>query len=689
MTNPVARVLPLLGIPHLDRLFDYAVPEKCDAEAQPGVKVRVRFAGRLVDALLVERRRTTDHVGELAPLNRVVSPVRIVPPHLWDLVNRLADHYAGTRSDVIRAIVPSRHATAEKSGLFGGGASWEELYGSLVSRDDLVAAPCDAAAQGWAGYRHADSFLTAVLDGRAARASWLWTTGEDWPARLAELAATVAWSGGGVLIVAPDQRDVDRLTTALRRFLSAAQITELTAKVGAAARYRRHLAVLQGQGRVVVGTRSAASAPVKDLRLAVLVGDGEDSLVDPRAPYLHAREVVRMRSELEGCGLIVGGVHRTAEVQQWVEEGFTPTLRAEPDVLRARLPWIHALDDIHDAHQNHARMPSAGYKAIRKALDAGHPALVQVPRRGYAPAVACSSCRTPARCRRCNGPLEIPGGSGDGSKDDAAAPRCRWCGALEGHFTCTSCGGHALRMSVVGQERTAEELGRAFPGVGVTVSGGGQVKDSLPDAPRLVVATPGAEPVVDGGLYSAAVLMDAWLPLGRADLRATEQSLRQWMEAAALVRPREDGGEVVLVSPTADPTAQELIRWDPEGAAATELGNRREAGFPPAVVMVAVDGTSTSLDQLQDAWTPPESIGPVELLGPVELPPGIRRPAGLGEPEAGEARRLIIRVPASGGTDDGAGAETLGASLRAALSLRATRRQSDPLRVVVDPVRVG
>lgn len=690
--DPVARVLPLLGMPHLDRLFDYAVPAKFDAEAQPGVKVRVRFAGRLVDALLVERRRTTDHSGTLAPLNRVISPVQIVPPRIWSLVKRLADRYAGTRSDVIRALVPARHASAEKEGLFGNGASWEELYGSLVSREDLVDAPATAAADGWAGYRHADSFLRAVVDGRQARASWLWAPGEDWCARIAEAAATVAWRGGGVLIVAPNQREVDRITAALRVFLSAAQITELTAKVGPNARYRRHLSVLAGQGRVVVGTRSAASAPVNDLRLIVLVGEADDNLVDPRSPYMHARDVLRLRSELEQTGLLVGGAHRSAEVQRWVEDGFTPTLRATPELLRARMPWIHGLDDIHDAHAGHARIPSAALKAVHRSLDAGLPCLVQVPRRGYAPAVACSSCRTPARCRRCNGPLELPAGQSDG---EPSVPRCRWCGALEGHFTCGSCGGHALRMSVVGQERTAEELGRAFSNTPVIVSAGGQMRASVPARPGLVVATPGSEPVVEGGGYGAVVVLDTWLTLGRADLRATESALRQWMEAACLAVPRDTGdddgthatGEVVVAVAPDDPTMQALIRWDPEGAAAAELETRREASFPPAVTLVVVDGTPTSLEQFEDAWTVPEEsdgVGAVEQLGPVELPPGVRLPAGLGEREADRARRLIIRVPATGD-----GVEALGRSLRAAAALRATRRQSDPLRVVVDPVRVG
>ena len=56
-----------------------------------------------------------------------------------------------------------------------------------------------------------------------------------------------------------------------------------------------------------------------------------------------------------------------------------------------------------------------------------------------------------------------------------------------------------------------------------------------------MVATPGAEPVAAGG-YAAALLLDTWLALARADLRASEESLRRWLNAAALVRPAGDGG---------------------------------------------------------------------------------------------------------------------------------------------------
>ncbi|RRR62657.1 primosome assembly protein PriA, partial [Streptomyces sp. RP5T] len=127
---------------------------------------------------------------------------------------------------------------------------------------------------------------------------------------------------------------------------------------------------------------------------------------------------------------------------------------------------------------------------------------------------------------------------------------------------CQACGGFRLRAQVVGARRTAEELGRAFPAVPVRTSGREHVLDTVPGAPALVVSTPGAEPVAEGG-YAAALLLDGWAMLGRPDLRAGEDALRRWIAASALVRPQEAGGTVVVVAePTLRPV-QALVRWDP------------------------------------------------------------------------------------------------------------------------------
>ena len=81
----------------------------------------------------------------------------------------------------------------------------------------------------------------------------------------------------------------------------------------------------------------------------------------------------------------------------------------------------------------------------------------------------------------------------------------------------------------------------------VRTSGRDAVLAAVPAEPALVVATPGAEPVAEGG-YAAALLLDGWALLDRADLRAGEEALRRWLAAAALVRPARDGGRVVVVA---------------------------------------------------------------------------------------------------------------------------------------------
>src|ERR1044072_8385806 len=104
----------MLSVPHLDREFDYLVSAEQSDDAQPGVRVRVRFHGRLVDAFVLERRSETDHVGKLGWLDRVGSPAQVLTPCQGRISDSAAARYAGTRADVLRLAVPPRHANVEK-----------------------------------------------------------------------------------------------------------------------------------------------------------------------------------------------------------------------------------------------------------------------------------------------------------------------------------------------------------------------------------------------------------------------------------------------------------------------------------------------------------------------------------------------------------------------------------------------
>ncbi len=650
--RPVAQVAVDVNLAHLDRPFDYQVPEQLADRAVPGARVRVRFAGRLVDGFVLAREDTSEHTGRLGWLEKVVSPEPVLGPELAGLCRAVADRYAGTLADVLRLAVPPRHARVEAE-------TPAERPGPEASEQ-----------HGWGAYPRGPALLEALAAHRPAHAVWQALPGEDWPGRLAEAAATTAAAGRGAVLVVPDRRDLDRVQAACEAVAGADAVVALAADLGPAERYRRWLAVARGQVRIVVGTRAAAFAPVADPGLIAVWDDGDDTLAEPRAPYPHARDVAMTRAHRDGAALLVAGFARTAEAALLVASGWAHDVVADRATVRVRGPRVTSIgeDDrqlLRDPASRAARMPGVAFEAARAALGVGAPVLVQVPRRGYLPAVACARCREPARCRRCAGPMALPAGA-DG------VPTCRWCGTPDAAYRCGACGSPQLRALAVGSARTAEELGRAFPQTVVRSSGGGApVLDTVPGGPALVVATPGAEPIADGG-YGAALLLDGAVLLARPELRAGEETLRRWFGAAALVRPASEGGRVVVIAESSTAAVQALVRWDPVGHAATELASRTELSLPPAMRLAAVDGPPPAVADLLAAL--PDDV---EVLGPVELPPGTKLPGAEERTEGAE--RCLVRVPRTEG-------RTLARELHAAQAVRSARKEREAVRVLLDPL---
>ncbi|WP_299058107.1 primosomal protein N' [uncultured Nocardioides sp.] len=648
--EPVASVLVDVPLAHLDRPFDYLVPADAAETARPGVRVKVRFAGQDVDGFVVARKDASEHGGTLRPLRRVVSAEPVLHPEVVELTATLAHRYAGTRGDVLRLAVPPRHATVEKE-------QTPEAPPPPAAGPSL-----DAARSAWADHDPAAAFLGHLADpsgGPAPRAVVTVAPGADWTSMLATAAAVADAAGRGALLCVPDGRDVDRVSAALTRALGEGRHVALRADAGPSRRYRDFLAVSRGAVRVVVGTRAAALAPVADLGLVVIWDDGDDLYSEPRAPYPHARETLLLRAAQQDTAVLVAGFARTVEGAQLVRSGWAHAIAPTRETLRERVTVrLAGADDrevARDPAGRGARFPTAARDLVRDALTgpAPGPVLVQVPRAGYAPSLACDTCRTPARCPRCAGPLAVTTAGG--------VPTCRWCGHADEHHRCAVCGATGLRAPVRGSQRTVEELGRALPGARLRSSTGEQVLVTVPDEPAVVVATPGAEPVVEGAGYAAVVLLDTWLTLGRIDLRSDEEALRRWLGAAGLVRP---GGTVVAVGgdPT-HPALQALVRWDPAGFADRETAARAEAGLPPATRIASLTAPADVLEEVLAQLDPPPLV---TVLGPV--------PAG---PADTDDQRLVLRVPRADGS-------TLSTVLGDLQRTRSARKQP-PVRVQVDP----
>ena len=598
----IARVLVDVSLPHLDRLFDYSIPQKYEEQVKPGVRVRVRFSGRLVDGYVIELADKAAPGIKPAPLSTIVSSEQVLSPEQYELARAVAVHYGGVLADVIRLAVVPRHATTEKAAQ----RQWPAPKTNGIPSGGLLEMPAGA------------EFLQRLREGNRLRAHWLaspvFRPENDWITGFIQAIAATLETGRGVIVVVPDAKDVERLRQRMAKIVGTGAIAQLHSNLGKSARYRNYLAVSRGQAKIVIGTRACVYAPMHDLGLICLWDDGDDLLREQRAPYPHARDVAALRANLENCALLFASHARTAEMQAWLNRGWLIGIERDPGATRKISPAVRAAVDSdialeRDPAARLARIPLRAVETIRIGLTSG-PVLVQVARAGYLPTLICDNCRQMVRCFKCNGPV--------GMKVSPNAGRqlvCSWCATLILGWKCPNCHSTRLRAPAAGSARTAEELGRAFPGHRIISSSGNRIIESVDENPSIVVATPGAEPVAEFG-YSAAVLLDGDRMLSRPDLRAGEETLRRWLNAVSLVRQAADGGTVCVVGENSDRAVQSLVQLDPAKFAVREFRDRVEAGFPPAKKMVRIQGSNEAVSDF--AKHLPVS-GETVMLGPVPL----------------------------------------------------------------------
>jgi primosomal protein N' (replication factor Y) len=175
--------------------------------------------------------------------------------------------------------------------------------------------------------------------------------------------------------------------------------------------------------------------------------------------------------------------------------------------------------------------------------------------------------------------------------------------------------------------------------------------------PAIVVATPGAAPIADGG-YSALIILDGTGMLSRHELDAVQDTYGKWAECVSLVKPN---GEVVVVAESEHPAVQALIRHDPAGLAKREFELRTQTSLPPAVKLAALTGQQVEID---------------DLVSISELPEGTvtRGPVPTNDGQV----RLLLSVPKKLGL-------ALSLELKRATAVRSTRKKGGTVNVRIDP----
>jgi primosomal protein N' (replication factor Y) (superfamily II helicase) len=597
----IARVVVEVEPLHLDRPFDYLVPDELpDAAAlSVGQRVQVPFAGRSVRGLVVAIGQDTDvDPGRLRPVRRLLGTHAWVRPDELAVLRWAAERFGAPLADVVRHALPGRVVDVERR---AAAAGW--FPPGTAPRPTGDPAPDAAALAGaWAPYGASGTALLDAVRHGAGGFLWLPLPGEDLGQRLAELVQLTLAGDRDVLLVVPDPASpvADAVVTA-----AGDLVVDLRGGPSPRRHYRAWLEARCGIARVVVGERGAAFVPLERLGLAVVLDEANPAHKERRSPRHHAREVVLERARrARGVGLAIGTVPSAIAWGLLRDRRLRSVVPERAAERRAR-PRVRVVTQ---QQQARARLSREATAALRAATDAGTYGVVLAARRGQGRVLVCRSCGERVACPTCASSLLVP---------PDAALLCEGCGWRARRVPrCPGCGGTEVVPLAAGAERLGAELTRMLDAPVVVLEGYGR---AAPPPPAVLVTTRGSVLDAPPGPVGAVVLPDLDGQLRRPSLDAAEDTLRLACAIAGwTVHGRRDPAGSEVVAQTREPehhALAALAAWDPGAFWRAEAAIRAPLRFPPAAhalrLEVAGDGAEVAAALRQ--VLPAES----DLLGPL------------------------------------------------------------------------
>jgi primosomal protein N' (replication factor Y) len=542
-------------------LYEYSIPEKLSPGLTTGVRVQIPFGGRETEGIVVSRSANPERAGELKSITKVLSLHPVATKTSLELIDRAAKFYCCNPWDLIRSAIPPRVASVDRE------------LSTNVSQERTVATGDGSTFQSFGPFTAAPDQLTSLV--------------------------AQYRKPGSILIIAPDEKDVQQICNALTTTQS--NVIRLTSSSARDERYRNFLLSMRDETSIVVGTRSAIFAPVNNLALIVIYKESSPEHFELRSPGWNTCAIAKMRSELEGVELVF--------------TGFAPSMRVAFDIDRGQTRYKNQRVEVKVeafAPNDGTLLPGRIFSEIKRSLKSG-PVLFLAPRKGYGNAILCAYCKNVAICE-CGGRLSVA------SKNHA--PTCVHCGTGFPQWRCSFCQRDKKYLAGRGIDRAAEEISRAFPGFPVVISAGDVIKERVESKPSLVLSTPGAQPLVDGG-YAAVVVLDVTRFFSHTDINSQERARELVLESSSLIGT---SGKVLLVIDDSHPIVAAVARWNIAPMLKRELSERFELNLPPTVtsaVLVLDASAATSISAglnkaMSEGRLPPST----RIFGPTLLPKG-------------------------------------------------------------------
>jgi primosomal protein N' (replication factor Y) len=593
--------------------FLYRIPEALVLRALPGAQVSVPFRGRARRGFVVALSATCD-LEKVSDLTGVL-PVPPLSKHLLELARWIAEYYLAPLGEVLAAALPGGLEGFARSRARRGAEEEPVMTLPLPERVRLTSGQA-AAVREVMGAVARGGFAPLLLHGVTA-------SGKTEVYLRAAHAAREA--GGQTLVLVPEVALGSQVVAAFRKRFSA-RIGVLHSYLTVGERRRNWELASRGALDVVVGARSAVFAPLPNLRLIVVDEEHEPAYKQSEMLRYHGRDVAVRRAQLLGIPVVLGSATPSLESLANAARGKYRLLRLPRRVDSRPMPVVRVVD---------LRRDSAGdellsrplRQAVAERLERREQTVLFLNRRGHSHYTQCRACGFTPECPNCDITLTLH-----------LAPsewRCHYCDHRRpASVRCPSCQAPMLRFAGAGTQRAEREIAAAFPAARLLRLDTDVARVQGSTHAVLAAFARGEADVLLGTQMIAKGLdfprvtlvgvLDADVALHLPDFRAAERTFQLLVQVSGRAGRGPVAGEVFVQTCTPDHHAVAAAALNDERMfLERELGQRREAGYPPFRRLATVLFSGTDEDEVEAAATrirerieaPAEAAG-VELLGP-------------------------------------------------------------------------
>ncbi|MFA6311292.1 MAG: primosomal protein N' [Sterolibacterium sp.] len=602
-----------LDIP-LPRLFDYL-----STDAQPedvGRCVRVPFgSGEKIGVIVALADSSEQAPDKLKPAGEILRGLPALPQDWLALTDFCSRYYQHPLGEVMTLALPPhlrRGKLPAKRKAKPGQTQAPAPTLPVLHPEQLVAV--DAIAAGFGRYA---AFLLHGITGSGKTEVYL------------RLIEQVLAQGKQALMLVPEIALTPQLEGRVAERFPQARVVSAHSGMADAARARGFLDALEGRADILLGTRLAVFAPMPRLGLIVIDEEHDSSFKQQEGLRYSARDVAVWRAHQRGIPVVLGSATPSLETFYHARRdgGRYKLLELTQRAVAIAPPTVRCIDTRREKLQD--GMSAAMLAAIATRLERGEQSLIFLNRRGYAPVLACPACGWVSRCRRCAANLVV-------HLADKRL-RCHHCGCEEAiPRQCPGCGNVDIHPFGRGTQRLEESLAARFPAARIlrvdrdsastpakwqaileTIHGG---------RADILIGTQMLAKGHDFPMLTLVGVVGADAALFAADFRAPERLLSQLMQVGGRSGRAALPGEVLIQTEyPAHPLYQALEKHDFARFAASQLAERRAAGFPPftfqALLRAEARQLETSLAFLKTAVEAARTLLPagVSLYDPVPM----------------------------------------------------------------------